>query len=99
MYGSWNPSQWTRIANATSLLIKKATGLATLGGLLCANSSSLIVVLWDGQDATGALGPTKQLTGQITLNSGQAYPCPAKLNNGLYVQIVSGTGDFTVFWD
>jgi len=99
MFGGWNPSQWKRIANATSTLIKKATGLSALQGILCANSSSLIIAVWDGQDATGTLGPTTQLTGSITLSSGQSYPMPAKLNNGLYIQVVSGTGDFTVFFD
>jgi hypothetical protein len=97
MFGSLNPCQY-KFMSASGLL-KKATGLGSITGILAATSSSAIIIVWDGQDATGTLGPTQQVTGQITLVAGTPYPIPAKLNNGLYIQLVSGTGGWTVFYD
>ncbi len=97
MFGSFNPAQWIRLT--ASALVKKATGLCTITGILCTESSSLIINVWDGQDASGTLGPTTKVLGPLTLVAGNPYPIPAKLNNGLYIEVVSGTGSFTVFYD
>lgn len=96
MFGSWNPSQY--LLQAASGLVKKATGLCVLQGILCATSATAIVQVWDtsGTDATqGAV----QVTGSITLSAGQSYPIPAKINLGIYVKLISGTGTWTVFFD
>ncbi len=96
MFGSPAPCQY--LLQSASGLIKKATGLCTTTGILCATSSSAIIQLWDttGTDATaGAV----QVTGSITLVAGTPYPIPAKFNNGIYVKLVSGTGSWTVFYD
>lgn len=99
MFGSWNPSQYKYLTDTIgSTLVKKAGGFSGLQGILCATSSSLLVQVWDttGTDTTaGAI----QVTGSITLTAGQSYPIPAKINLGLYVKVISGTGTFTVFFD
>lgn len=97
MFGSASPCQW-KILTASSL-IKKATGLATLTGILCAQSSSLVVSIWDGQDASGTLGPTTKVVDQVPLTAGVPLPIPAKMNNGIYIEFVSGSGSITVFYD
>lgn len=97
MFGSPNPCQWVRLA--ASALVKKATGLCTLTGILCTESSSLIINVWDGQDAIGTLGPTTKVLGPLTLVASNPYPIPAKLNNGLYIEFVSGSGSLTAFYD
>jgi hypothetical protein len=82
----------------TSTLVKLAKGLCTLQGILCATSTSAVIQIWDttGTDQTaGAV----QVTGSITLVAGQSYPMPAKLNLGLYVKLVSGSGTWTIFFD
>ncbi len=95
MFGSLNPTQW-KIITADGL-VKKGQG--TLTGLLCASSSSMKISIYDGQDADGTLGTTRLLVDQLTLTAGNPYPIPAKLNNGLYIDVVSGTGSFTIFYD
>lgn len=97
MFGSADPTQWQLMT--ASGLVKKATGLCALTGILCAQSTSLVISLWDGQDATGVLGPTTKCVDSIPLTAGVPYPIPAKLNNGLYIQFVSGSGSITVFYD
>lgn len=102
MHGSWNPSQF--LLQSASGLVKKALGFAALQGILCATSSTAIVVVWDssGTNTTNAAGDTSapvQITGQITLSAGQSYPIPAKINKGIYVQLVSGSGSWTTFFD
>lgn len=99
MFGSLNPCQWFRFTNAAAGLVKKATGLCTITGLLCTESSSFVINIWDGQDASGTLGPTKKIVGPLTLVAGNPYPIPAKCNNGIFIDVVSGTGDATLFYD
>jgi len=96
MFGGWNPSQY--LLQSASGLIKKAAGYAALQGIICATSSTAVVQVWDttGTDATaGAI----QVTGSITLTAGQSYPIPAKINLGIYVKLVSGSGSWTTFFD
>lgn len=59
----------------------------------------MLVNVYDGQDATGTLGPTSRIVGPLTLVAGNPYPIPAKCNNGIYVELVSGTGSVTIFYD
>src|ERR1700692_4921969 len=102
MFGSWNPSQF--LLQSASGLIKKATGFSGLQGILCATSNTAIIVVWDSSgtntaNATGDPSIPVQVTGQITLVAGQSYPIPAKINKGIYVQLVSGSGTWTTFFD
>lgn len=97
MFGSLSPCQALKVT--ASVLVKKATGMATLTGLLCTESSSMIINVWDGQDAAGTLGPTTKIVGPLTLVAGTPYPMPVKLNNGLYFEVASGSGSFTAFFD
>lgn len=101
MFGSWNPSQYKFFnwgTSITSTLIKLSKGFCGLQGILCATSSSLIIVVYD--TLTTDTDPLAvQVTGQITLTAGQSYPIPAKINQGLYIKGISGTGTFTVFFD
>lgn len=92
MFGSLNPAQWARFTNAANAVIK--TGQGTLTGLLCSESSSLIVNVRDGTTTAGKL-----IVGPLTLTAGNPYPIPAKFNVGCFIEIVSGTGDATVFYD
>ena len=96
MFGSWNPSQY--LLQTASGLVKLAKGFCALQGILCATSSSAVVQVWDttGTDATpGAV----QITGSLSLTAGQSYPIPSKINYGLYVKLVSGSGSWTTFFD
>jgi hypothetical protein len=98
MFGSWNPSQYKRFSQAASVLVKKAGGYAGLQGILCASSASLIIEVWDtatDDTATQAV----QILDQTTLTAGQSYPIPAKINYGIYIKVISGTGKATVFFD
>jgi hypothetical protein len=97
MFGNPNPTQVKLLTG--SALLKKATGLGTITGILCAQSSNLVISIWDGQDATGTLGPTTKIVDSLPMTAGNPYPIPAKLNNGLYVQFVSGSGSISVFYD
>ena len=96
MFGSWSPCQW-KIVTA-SVLVKKAAGLCTLTGLLCASSSTMIISIWDSATDNNDANATK-VVDQITMVAGNPYPIPAKLNKGLYIQVVSGSGSITVFYD
>lgn len=96
MFGSVSPCQY--LTQSASGLIKKATGLCTITGILCAVSNPAVIQVWDTPtDNTNALA--KQVTGQLTMTAGQPYPIPAKINYGLYIQLVSGTGTWTVYFD
>lgn len=96
MFGSDSPSQY--LLQSASGLVKKATGLSTIQGILAATSSSAVIQVWDTPtDQTNALA--KAVTGQLSIAAGTPYPIPAKINYGLYVQLVSGSGTWTVFFD
>ncbi len=102
MFGSWNPSQF--LLQSASGLVKMAKGFSALQGILCATSSTAVVVVWDSSgtnvaNAAGDVSAPVQITGQITLTAGQSYPIPSKINKGIYVQLVSGSGTWTVFFD
>jgi hypothetical protein len=92
MFGSFNPAQWLRMTG--SALVKKATGLCTITGILCTESSSLVINIYDGIDNTGT-----KVVGPLTLTASNPYPIPAKLNTGLYIEFASGSGSLTVFYD
>lgn len=96
MFGSCNPAQY--IFLTTSKLIKKATGLSTITGILCGTSSSGIIQVWDTAGTESTSGAV-QVTDSISLVAGTPYPIPAKLNQGLYIKLVSGAAGFTVFYD
>lgn len=97
MFGSLAPSQYKRITD-TSTLVSKAGGYSQIMGILCAASTSLIVQVWD-TSATDATAGAVQVTGSITLVAGTYYTIPARLNKGLYIKVISGTGDATVFFN
>jgi len=82
--------QWTR-ATASKLV---RTGQGLLNGLLCAQSSSMVISIYDGVDDTGVL-----LVNQMTLAAATPYPVPALVNTGIYVKLISGSGDITVFYN
>lgn len=96
MFGSMNPTQYKVVTANT--LVKKSTGLCTVTGLLCSSSTSMVVQIWDtATDETNA--SAVKVVDSLTLVAGTPYPIPAKLNNGLYIKLISGTGSLTVFFD
>lgn len=96
MFGSWNPSQYK--AMSASGLVKLATGLCALQGILCSTSSTAKIEVWDTlTDETNA--NAVKVLDDLTMTAGQSYPMPAKINYGLYVKLVSGTGAWTIFFD
>ena len=97
MFGSPAPAQYKHMT--ASGLVKKATGLATMTGILAgaAGSSPIIIVYDTPTDDTNA--QAVQVTGQLSLVAGTPYPIPAKFNYGIYVKLVSGSGDWTVIFD
>ena len=96
MFGSWSPCQY--LVQSASGLVKKATGLCTITGMLCGTSSSAVIQVWDTPtDNTNAIAVA--VTPQITLTAGTPYPIPAKINYGLYVQLISGSGSWAVYFD
>lgn len=92
MFGNLEPGRYKRLA--ASGLVLTATGQGMLSGLLCAQSSSLVVSVYNGIDATGDL-----MVDSIPLTAGNPVPIPAIVNKGIYVQFVSGSGSITVFYN
>lgn len=96
MFGSWNPAQWKQMS--ANGLVKTAGGFCALQGILCSTSSTAIVQVWDTTGDETTANAVKVLD-SLTLTAGQSYPIPAKINQGLYVKLVSGTGSWTIFFD
>jgi hypothetical protein len=94
MFGSWNPAQ-AKIFTANTL-IKKGQGQST--GILCAQSSSLVVSVYDTASDDSAANAVK-IVDSIPMTAGNPYAVPYKFNYGLYVKVVSGTGSATAFYD
>lgn len=61
-------------------------------GLLCTSSTSLVVRCWD--NATAASGT--KLFDSLTVSAGTWYPFPVTFENGLYLQVVSGSGSVSL---
>jgi hypothetical protein len=92
MFGNLEPGRSKRLS-ATGLVLT-ASGQAMLSGILCAQSSSLIISIYDGIDATGEL-----VVNQVPLTAGVPLPVPRIINKGIYISFVSGSGDITVFYN
>lgn len=75
------------------------TGLVAVGqpgvirGVLCTASSTGIFSIYDGGGTTGTL-----LCGPVTGVAGTFYPLQIGYANGLWFELVSGTGTFTVIY-
>lgn len=87
---------YTMSDSGGSALLAKASGFLGLQGVLCSSSSSLIIQVWDTLTNDSGAGAVL-VQDQLTLTAGQSYPMPARILQGLYVKIVSGTGKFTVY--
>lgn len=92
MFGNLEPGRFKRLT--ASGLVLTATGQGMSSGLLCAQSSSLVVSVYDGIDTSGTL-----LVNQIPLTAGAPVPIPAIVTKGIYVSFVSGSGDITYFYN
>lgn len=75
--------------------IKSSKGRAF--GIFCSTSSSLIVALYDGTSTSDAA-----IIKDVTLVAATSYVFPTGGvefgNSGLYLEVVSGTGQATVFY-
>lgn len=76
-------------------LIKSTKG--RLFGLFCSTSSSLIISVHDGASSSAA-----KIINNVTLAAATPYTFPTGGcefgDTGLYVEVVSGTGELTVFY-
>lgn len=91
MFGNPAISNNASIVTASGIV---KTGQGRLNGALCAQSSSMKISVYDGTDTSG-----KKLVDQMTLTAGNPYPMPVAFRTGLYVELVSGSGSTTFFWD
>ena len=97
MWGSLNPSQYKRIDSTTGS-VSVAAGQHNMTGLLCAQSGTGIIEIWDTATDDSAAG-AQLVVDAITLVAGQPEPIPAKFNLGIYIKKISGTYKATVFFD
>lgn len=92
MFGNLEPGRFKRLT-ATGLVLT-ATGQGMLSGLVCSQSTSLVVSVYDGIDTGGTL-----IANQVPLIAGVPLPLPAVVTKGIYVVFNSGSGDITVFYN
>lgn len=76
---------------SASGLVKTGEGDCHL--LLISSSSSLVVKIWDGVAASGTV-----IVSNMAVAAKEEYDIPAHFATGLYVEVISGTGAFTVFF-
>lgn len=68
------------------------TGQGTCVGILCCESSSLVITLYDNTAASGT-----KIVDSLPMSAKEWQDIPAEFTTGLYVDI-SGSGKFTVFF-
>lgn len=93
MFGNLEPGR-SKLMVTSGLVIPHVTGQAMLSGVLCAQSTSLVVSIYDGQDTAGEL-----VVDSVPLVAGVPLPVPRIMTKGLYIQFVNGTGSITVFYN
>lgn len=92
MFGNLEPGR-SKLLTASGLVLT-ASGQAMLSGLLCAQSTSLVVSIYDGTDDTGEL-----VVDSVPLVAGVPLPVPRIINKGIYIKFISGSGSITVFYN
>lgn len=85
-----NLPTWQSSGSKTASTLVK-TGQGAVGYIFPTASSSGLVAIFDGIDATGT-----NLTGSITLVAGTPVIVNLGVGTGIYVQLVSGTATFFV---
>lgn len=69
------------------------TGPGALVLLLISASSSAVLNIYDNTAASGT-----KIVDTLSPDAKEEYDIPAAFKNGLYVELVSGTGKWTVFY-
>jgi hypothetical protein len=83
----------TPVNLTASALVK--TGAGRVAGFYVNSTTSGVIKFWDNTSAA-----TTAITGNITPAVGaHAFPADGNFGTGLYVQVVSGTIDITVFYN
>lgn len=81
---------WQSSGSKTASTLVK-TGQGAVGYIFPTASSSGLVAIYDGTDATGT-----NLTGSITLTAGTKVIVDLGVGTGIFVNLVSGTATFFV---
>lgn len=76
-------------ASASGVVVAGPCGLL---GVFCTASTSAVLKIFDNTAASGTV-----VADQFTLTAGSFYRIPAACANGIYVQLVSGTGTWSTF--
>lgn len=69
------------------------TGKGTCVLLLCTESTSLVLDIYDGTSTGGT-----KIVQNLAPYAGEEYDLPFEFTTGLYVEVVSGSGSVTMFY-
>lgn len=85
------PTGFSFLSQSASGLVK--TGAGVCGMVKVSSSSSLVLKFWDGVAASGTVIQTN-----IAVDAKEEHNIPAEFKTGLYVELISGTGAWTVYF-
>lgn len=85
------PTGYNYLALSASGLVKTGEGIC--GMVKISTSTDLILKFWDGVAASGTV-----IQSNIAVDAKEEHDIPAQFRTGLYVEIISGSGTFTVYF-
>lgn len=94
MFGSMEHGRFKTFDQTADPVVLKATGQGLLTGILVSQSSTWIISVFDGVDATGTL-----IVDNMTVAAATPYPMPCVVTKGIFIKTISGTGKGTCFYN
>lgn len=85
------PTGLNYLAQSASGLVKTGKGISVM--VKVSSSSSLVLKFWDGVAASGTVIQTN-----IAVDAKEEHNIPAEFKTGLYVELISGSGAWTVYF-